>query len=75
MGQTGIIHHIGSFLLLVATILLIVTCISAPVVQNISMLRVVMEDNGDLRHPVVTFGTFGYCVSNTMAYVSYHSFV
>jgi len=73
MRQTGFFHHIGSFLLLVATILLIVTCISAPVVQNISMLRVVMEDRGDLKHPVVTFGTFGYCIKDAMASGDYCS--
>ncbi|KAK7749984.1 hypothetical protein SLS62_008093 [Diatrype stigma] len=66
MGRTGFIHHIGSFLLLVATVLLIVTSISAPTVHNISMLRV--EVDGGLANrdnPVITFGTFGWCVQNT----------
>jgi len=67
MKQTGFFHHIGSFLLLVATILLIVTCISAPVVRDISMLKVTLEDNGNLQHPMVTFGTFGYCIQNALA--------
>lgn len=68
MGIGNFIHHIGSFLLFVATVLLIITDISAPVVSNISMLRV--ELSGDLlndNRPVITFGTFGWCVKNTMA--------
>ncbi|RYO88021.1 hypothetical protein DL764_008780 [Monosporascus ibericus] len=65
MRQTGFIHHIGSFLLLVATVLLIVTSISAPAVKNISMLRVDIDRgtaNGN--NPVVTFGTFGWCTQD-----------
>ncbi|KAI1370760.1 pali-domain-containing protein [Hypoxylon crocopeplum] len=69
MRQTGFFHHIGTFLLLAATVLLIITDISAPVVNNISMLRVDLDDRGTSidRHPSVTFGTFGYCVRDTMA--------
>lgn len=68
MRQTGFIHHIGSFLLLVATVLLIVTSISAPTVKNISMLRVEIDGGvTDRDNPVITFGTFGWCVQNTMA--------
>lgn len=66
MARTGFIHHIGSFLLLVATVLLIITSISAPTVRSISMLRV--EIDGGLANrdnPVITFGTFGWCVQNT----------
>ncbi|KAJ3944943.1 uncharacterized protein N0V96_004962 [Colletotrichum fioriniae] len=40
MAVTGFIHHFGTFLLLVATILLVITSISAPVVHNISLLTV-----------------------------------
>jgi len=58
--STGFFHHIGTFLLFAATILLIVTCISAPVVHDLSLLRVDLGgDNG--RGETVTFGTFGYC--------------
>ncbi|ORY59507.1 actin cortical patch SUR7/pH-response regulator pali [Pseudomassariella vexata] len=67
MGQTGFFHHIGSFLLLVATILLIVTCISAPVVNDLSMLKVMLKNGADSKHPSITFGTFGYCVKNQLA--------
>ncbi|RYP66309.1 hypothetical protein DL770_008816 [Monosporascus sp. CRB-9-2] len=67
MRQTGFIHHIGSFLLLVATVLLIVTSISAPAVKNISMLRVDMNRGAaNSNNPVVTFGTFGWCTQNVI---------
>jgi len=59
---TGFFHHIGTFLLLAATVLLIVTCISAPVVHDIGILKV---DLGDfVNHRTVSFGTFGYCVND-----------
>jgi hypothetical protein len=57
MAQTGFIHHIGTFLLFAASILLIVTCISAPVVHHISLMRVELPGFKD-----VNFGTFGWCV-------------
>ncbi|KAK3360106.1 SUR7/PalI family-domain-containing protein [Lasiosphaeria hispida] len=57
------LHHIGTFLLLVASILLIITCISAPVVHDIALLRI---DLGNIAgsHSNVAFGTFGYCINN-----------
>ncbi|KAI2775648.1 pali-domain-containing protein [Daldinia loculata] len=69
MRQTGFFHHIGSFLLLAATVLLIITDISAPVVNSISMLRVNLDDRNTSPGgpPAVTFGTFGYCVKDTTA--------
>lgn len=60
-GATGFLHHIGTFLLLSATVLLIVTCISAPVVNDIALLKVELGDSG---RSTVSFGTFGYCVNN-----------
>jgi hypothetical protein len=63
MRQTGFFHHIGSFLLFAATILLIVTCISAPVVHNLSILKITYNANDrSTFSPDITFGTFGYCV-------------
>lgn len=62
MGRTGIFHHFGTFLLLVATVLLIVTDISAPVVHRISMLEVRLANTSDTHHSKVTFGTFGHCI-------------
>ncbi|KAK9782416.1 putative SUR7/PalI family-domain-containing protein [Seiridium cardinale] len=62
MGQTGFFHHIGSFFLLAATVLLIVTSISAPVVHSLSVLKVILPQNNNQYNPDITFGTFGYCV-------------
>ncbi|KAI1418449.1 pali-domain-containing protein [Hypoxylon sp. FL1857] len=67
MRQTGFFHHIGTFLLLAATVLLIITDISAPVVNGISMLRVDLGVASSNRYPSITFGTFGYCVRDTTA--------
>lgn len=53
----GFFRHLGSFLLLAACILLIITTITAPVIKNLAILRVDLQ-NGD----TVNFGTFGYCI-------------
>ncbi|WVQ82828.1 hypothetical protein IAT38_004960 [Cryptococcus sp. DSM 104549] len=47
--------HCGSFLLLAATVLLLVSTISAPVIHNISFLNI---QSGSQKS---TFGVFGYC--------------
>ncbi|KAI0836737.1 pali-domain-containing protein [Hypoxylon sp. FL0890] len=67
MRQTGFFHHIGTFLLFSATVLLIITDISAPVVNGISMLRVDLNarQTSSNNFPSLTFGTFGYCVRHT----------
>ncbi len=65
MAVTGFFHHIGTFLLLVAVILLIVTDISAPVVHNIAILKVNLGNQTDAHHSAVTFGTFGHCILDT----------
>ncbi|KAI1826084.1 pali-domain-containing protein [Xylaria intraflava] len=67
MARTGFFHHIGTFFLFAATVLLIITDISAPVVSDISLLKIELDantrsfrhDNNDLG--TITFGTFGYC--------------
>ncbi|KAI1423704.1 pali-domain-containing protein [Xylaria sp. FL1777] len=71
MARTGFFHHIGTFFLFAATILLIITDISAPVVSSISLLRVDLGTNArstlfddDDRFPSITFGTFGYCTQD-----------
>ncbi|KAG7288610.1 hypothetical protein NEMBOFW57_004964 [Staphylotrichum longicolle] len=56
---TGFFHHLGTFLLLSATVLLIITCISAPVVHDIALLKVDLGQ--DKSRGTVSFGTFGYC--------------
>jgi hypothetical protein len=62
MAKTGIFHHIGTFLLFVAAILLLITTISAPVIGDIAILKVMLTNKSDLRNSSVTFGTFGHCV-------------
>ncbi|KAI8629903.1 pali-domain-containing protein [Xylariaceae sp. FL1651] len=71
MARTGFFHHFGTFFLFAATVLLIITDISAPVVSNISLLKVELgHDRSRLFHnddngiPVLTFGTFGYCTQD-----------
>jgi hypothetical protein len=67
MAITGFFHHIGTFLMFVATVLLIVTDISAPVVHDIALLKVNLANSTDGHFSSVTFGTFGYCIINTAA--------
>ncbi|ESZ95516.1 hypothetical protein SBOR_4101 [Sclerotinia borealis F-4128] len=56
---TGILHHIGTFLLFASAILLLIPTISAPVIKDIALLKV----TGIQSHTsVISFGTFGYCV-------------
>lgn len=65
MAVTGFIHHFGTFLLLVATVLLVITSISSPVVNNISILTVKLGDASAGNE--ITFGTFGYCIRGANA--------
>jgi len=62
MAITGIIHHIGTALLFISAILLLITTISAPVVNDISIFKVTLTNSTTQRNSSVTFGTFGYCV-------------
>ncbi|CAK7567293.1 MAG: hypothetical protein SEPTF4163_005256 [Sporothrix epigloea] len=61
MARTGFCHHIGSFLLFAATILLIVVSISAPVINHISLLKVQTSNISRGTTPAIEFGSFGYC--------------
>ncbi|GAP84535.1 putative pali-domain-containing protein [Rosellinia necatrix] len=74
MARTGFIHHIGTFFLFAATVLLVITDISAPVVADISILKVefgtsrrsdLFSDNDQF--PTITFGTFGWCAQSSGA--------
>jgi len=56
---TGIFHHIATFLLFVATILLLIPSISSPVVNDLSLLKVSLT-NGS----TVTFGAWGHCITD-----------
>lgn len=62
MHNTGFFHHIGTFLLFAASILLLITTISAPVVNNIGILKVTLANKTDTHNSVVSLGTFGYCI-------------
>jgi len=64
----GFFHHIGTFLLLAATVLLIVTSISAPVVHSISLLKIELGTGRARDYTHVAFGTFGGCVNRANAY-------
>lgn len=59
----GFFHHIGTFLLLAATVLLIVTCISAPVVHDIGLLKIQLGSGRGRDFTEVALGTFGACVN------------
>ena len=64
MARTGFFHHIGTFALFAATVLLVITCISAPVVHDLSLLKVELGDTPNTDHATVNFGTFGFCINN-----------
>ncbi|KAI1486576.1 actin cortical patch SUR7/pH-response regulator pali [Biscogniauxia mediterranea] len=70
MARTGFFHHIGTFLLFAAVVLLIVADISAPVVADISLLRVDLggsssSSSSSSDQTVITFGTFGWCARHS----------
>jgi len=67
MAVTGFFHHIGTFLMLVATALIIVTNISAPVVHNIAILKVDLGNSTNAHHSAIHFGTFGNCLVDAQA--------
>lgn len=60
MGVGTFIHYFGTFFLLVATALLIVASISAPVVNHISLLNADIGGMYDIR-----YGSFGWCIRNS----------
>ncbi|KAE9985340.1 hypothetical protein EG328_007593 [Venturia inaequalis] len=51
------LHTIGVVFMLAASILLLVTTISAPVINDIGILKVSLRNSS-----TVNFGTFGYCI-------------
>ncbi|KAH7266321.1 hypothetical protein FSOLCH5_012768 [Fusarium solani] len=66
MGVGRFIHHFGGFLLFAATVLLIVVDITAPVVNDIAILKVDLNElartNTSQTPTTINFGTFGYCI-------------
>jgi len=55
-------HYVGVFLLFAAWVLLLVTSISAPVLGDIAIAKVILTNFTDIRHSSIVFGSFGYCV-------------
>jgi len=62
MAKTGLFHHVGTFLIFAAFVLLLVTSTSSPVINDLSLLKVTLTNSSDIRHSSVTFGSFGHCV-------------
>jgi len=62
MARTGPLHWVGVIFLLISSILLLITTISAPVIGDIAILKVMLTNQSVLRNSSVTFGTFGHCV-------------
>jgi len=61
MGFGRFVHLIGSAFLLVATALLVVSCVSAPVIDQLAIFKVDLGSSNSKGSSVV-FGSFGYCV-------------
>lgn len=72
MAKTGIFHHFGTFLLFASAILLLITSISSPVINDIGLLRVKLSNSTSTQDSTLTFGTFGYCILD--AYSNGHDF-
>ncbi|TVY92895.1 pH-response regulator protein [Lachnellula willkommii] len=64
MAKTGFFHHIGTFLLFAASILLLITTISSPVINHIGVMEVKLTNSTNGHNSVVSFGTFGYCIEH-----------
>lgn len=62
MAKTGIFHHFGTFLLFAAAVLLMITTITAPVIRDFPMLKVMLTNQSSIRNSSVIFGTFGHCI-------------
>ncbi|KAJ4864121.1 SUR7/PalI family domain-containing protein [Trichoderma breve] len=60
MGVGTFFHYFGTVLLLAATALLIVVSVTAPVVNDLSILKVDVSGSSTIDR--ITFGTFGYCI-------------
>lgn len=54
--------RLGVVLLFAASILLLTTTISAPIINHAGLLRVDLANETARGHSSITFGTFGYCV-------------
>lgn len=70
MGVGTFFHYFGTVLLLCATALLIVVSVTAPVVNDLSILKVDFSSNAVDR---ITYGTFGYCIIHSKYVLSHRS--
>lgn len=52
----------GVVLLFITAILLLIVSVSAPVLKDVGLLRVMLTNKTEIRNSSVSFGTFGYCV-------------
>lgn len=60
-----VVHRVSVFFLFAASILLLVTIISAPVWNNVGLLKVHLNNGTQAHHnSTVSFGIFGYCILN-----------
>jgi len=55
-------HYIGVAFIFIASLLLLITSISSPVIGDIGILKVTLTNRTDARHSSVTFGTWGHCI-------------
>jgi len=63
------LHTIGVAFIFIASILLLITTISAPVIGDISILRVNLANSS-----TVSFGTFGHCILDVAPTTSSHNY-
>ncbi|KAF2767797.1 pali-domain-containing protein, partial [Teratosphaeria nubilosa] len=65
---------IGLLLLFTACILLLITTLSAPIINHVGLLRVTLRNGTTTRHSSVSFGTFGYCILDVPPSRSHHDY-
>ncbi|SCV74742.1 BQ2448_7771 [Microbotryum intermedium] len=65
MGRTPPYHHIGTVLLLVAMVLMLIVCISAPLINNLYLLEATVAEGQPDAKSMIKAGIFGYCVGDS----------
>lgn len=61
------IHWLGVLLLFVSSMLLLFVTISAPIINDLGLLRVKLGNSTKAHDYTIVFGTFGYCTLNAMS--------
>lgn len=54
--------RVGVVLILISSILLLITSVSAPAVKDIAILKVMLTNKTHIRNSSVVFGSFGHCI-------------